>query len=165
MIVLSVVNYGLLSIWLNATIAILILVYHLTFFATMWATRNKDPTKIIAADDNADDNADDSLHLAEEPSIAIHMGNIASLIFLVILNAIAFSIMVDITTHGAINSTLPAERIGSHKWNLKVEIAQTTVLGTELLVLSTILAICAVGRRRYNIEQEDKMEDFEYGLA
>jgi hypothetical protein len=161
MIALSVVNFGMLSIWLNATVGILILIYHISFFAVMWATRKKNPTKIVAAEDDVGD----SLNLADEPSIAIHMGNIASVIFLVIINLIAFSVMVDITTNGAVSSTLPAERIGSHKWNIKVEIGQTAVLGTELVMLSTILAICALGRKRYNIEQEDKIEEFEYGLA
>jgi len=160
MIALSVVNFGMLSIWLNATVAILIIIHHITFFSAMWATRKKNPTKIIAVEDEAGD----SLHLAEEPSIALHMGNIASLIFLVIINAIAFIIMIDITINGGARSTLPAERVG-HKWNIKVEIGQTAVLGVELVMISTILAICALGRRRYNGEQEDKQAEFDYGLA
>jgi len=161
MIALSVVNFGMLSIWLNATVAILILVHHVTFFAVLWASRKKGRSKIIAAEDDVDD----SLHLAEEPSIALHMGNIASLLFLAIINAIAFSVMVDITTNGAIRSTLPSERIGSHKWNIKVEIGQTAVLGVELVMLTTILSICALRRRRFNIEQEEKLEELDYGLA
>jgi len=161
MIALSVVNFGMLSIWLNATVAILALIHHITFFAVLWVTRKKHPTKIIAAEDDDDD----SLHLAEEPSIALHMGNIASILFLVIINAIAFSVMVDITTHGAISSTLPSERIGSHKWNIKVEIGQTAVLGLELVMLGTLLLICAWRRRHFNIEQEEKLEELDYGLA
>lgn len=163
MIALSVVNFGMLSIWLNATVAVLILVHHVTFFAVIWATRKKDTTKIIAVEEDANDS--EYLHVAEEPSIALHMGNIASLGFLAIINAIAFSIMVDITKTGAIGSTLPVERIGSHKWNIKVEIGQTAVLGVELVMLSTILSICALRRRRFNIEQEEKLEEFDYGLA
>lgn len=112
-----------------------------------------------------EDESESALHLAEEPSNFIHIVNIAVLIFLVILNAIAFVIMVDITRLGAVKSTLPAERIGSHKWNIKIEIGQTSVLGVELLVLSTILAMGVSSRRRFNAEQKEKMDEMDYGLV
>jgi len=159
MIALSMVNFGLLSIWLNATVAFLVLIHHLAFLIVTWVNRKQNPPKVIIAEEEGDDT------LVEEPSIAIHMGNIFSLAFLAIINAIAFSIMVDITTRGAISSTLPAERIGSYKWNIKVEIGQTSVLGFELVVLSTILAICGFGRRRYNIAKEMQEDEMDYGLA
>jgi len=158
MFALSIVNFGMLSIWLNATVAFLVLIHHISFLAVTWITRKQNSAKEIAIDD------DNSLHLAPEPSIAIHMANIAFLAFITITNIIAFSVMVDITTRGGLKSTLPVERIG-HKWNIKIQIGQTAVLGVELVVLSTILAICALGRRRFAIEQEEKDEELEYNLA
>jgi hypothetical protein len=71
--------------------------------------------------------------------------------------------MVDITSRGAIKSTLPAERIGSHKWNIKVQIAQTTVLGTELVTLLAVLVICALGRMRFCEAKEKREAELEYG--
>lgn len=161
MISLSMVNFGMLSIWLNSAVAILVLVHHITFFVVAWYARKKNATKMIASEDEANN----PLHLAEERSVAFHTGNVASLLFLVIINALAFCVMVDITTRGAMKSTLPAERIGSHKWNIKVEIGQTSVLGVELVMLSTIFIICALGRRRYNMAEEEKLEEMDYGLA
>ncbi|KDR81032.1 hypothetical protein GALMADRAFT_61472 [Galerina marginata CBS 339.88] len=159
MFALSIVNFGMLSIWLNATVAFLILIHHISFMAVAWVTRKKDTPKDIASEDD-----DDSLHLAPEPSIAIHMANLAFLSFLTIINIIAFSIMVDITTRGGINSTLPIERIG-HKWNIKIQIGQTAVLGVELVLLGAILLISGLGRRRFAIEQEERDEEVEYNLA
>jgi len=158
MFALSIVNFGMLSIWLNATVAVLILIHHITFMAVAWVTKKQIPSKEIVGEE------DDSLHLAPEPSIVIHAANIYSLSFLAIINAIALSIMVDITTRGGINSTLPIERIG-HKWNIKIQIGQTAVLGVELALLATILAISALGRRRFAIEQEERDEELEYNLA
>jgi len=161
MIALSVVNFGLLSIGLNAALAFLILIHHFSFYVATWFTRKPNPAKIHASTDDLDDFA----QLLDEPSIALHLGNIAVLSFLTMLNIVAFAIMIDITTRGPIRSTLPIERIGSHKWNIKVQIGQTCVLGAELLMLGLILAICGLGRRRFNALKEDQEEIHDYGLA
>jgi len=154
MIALSVVNFGILSIWLNATVAFLILIHHISFYAVAWVVRKRSkPTKMLAMDEDAN-----SMPMATE-SIAFYMVNIVSLVFLFIINALAFAIMVDITTRGAINSTLPAERIGSAKWNIKVQIGQTAVLGAELLSLGAILIICAMGWKRLEDEKENREEE------
>jgi len=164
MIALSVVNYGLLSIWLNAAIAVFILLHNATFLGVAWWTKKHSSGTKAAISINDDLDDDGPLTMAE-PAVAFHMGNIAPLIFLCIINVTAFAIMVDITTRGALSSTLPAERIGSHKWNIKVQIAQTTVLGVELLVQLIMLTVCALGWRRLREEEENAMEEYEYGSA
>ena len=95
--------------------------------------------------------------------MAFGLLNILCTSFLCIITAVAFSIMVDITTRGAKKSTLPVERIGSHKWNIKVQIAQTTVLGAELVTLMAALVFCAMGLKRFYDEKERREAEFEYG--
>jgi len=157
---LSMVNFGLLSIWLNAALAVVIAIHHITLCIVTWASRKSIPLKKVIIDDEESSFFLDDLDV--EPPAPYSLTNIASLVFLVILNAIAFSIMVDITTRGAMKSTLPAERVGSHKWNIKIQIGQSSVLGVELLVLSAILTICALGRRRVIEEAEDRKDELEY---
>lgn len=163
MIALSVVNYGMLSIWLNAAVAVLILVHHLSFLAATWVSNKRSGALIktvIDPDDNGVPESDSDEEIIHEP-ISFHLANIGCLVFLFIINAIAFSIMVDITTRGALKSTLPAERIGSHKWNIKIQIGQTTVLGVQLLVLAINLAVCAIGWWRIQ-DQKEASDNAEY---
>ncbi len=156
---LSMVNFGLLSIWLNAFVAVVIAVHHIVLGSVMWASRKRThPSKAII-----DDEESSPLRAIEdlEPPAVYSLTNIAFLVGLVILNALAFSTMVDITTRGGANSTLPAERVG-HKWNLKIQIGQTTMLGAELLVLSAILTLCTLGRQRFTSEVERRKGELEY---
>lgn len=162
-IALSVVNFGMLSIWLNASLAALILAHHTAFFTTSWISRKRFLPKKVAIDDA--DSVYSQAHSADaEPPVAYGTPNIAGLIFLAILNALAFSVMVDITTRGAKASTLPAERVGSHPWNIKIEVAQTSVLGVELLVLGTILALCTLGSQKFTEEKERREAEVECGM-
>jgi len=161
MIALSVVNFGMLSIWLNATVGILILIHHFAFMAVMWRSRkHASSSKTMAV---IDDDETDSLITDSEPPMAFSLLNVLCTSFLCIITAIAFCIMVDITTRGGSKSTLPAERIDSHKWNIKVQIAQTTVLGSELATLMAALVFCAMGMMRFFDEKEKREAELEYG--
>jgi hypothetical protein len=160
MIALSIVNFGMLSIWLNATVAILILIHHFTFLAVAWRSRKHASSSKLAV---IDDDESSSFIMDLEPPMAFSLLNVLCTSFLCIITALAFSVMVDITTRGASKSTLPVERIGSHKWNIKVQIAQTTVLGAELLTLMAALVFCAMGLKRFYDEKEKREAEFEYG--
>jgi hypothetical protein len=161
MIALTIVNFGMLSIWLNATVAFVILLHHFSFMAVTWISRKHASYANIVA---IEDDEMPPLALEDlEPPMPCSLLNIIATTFLCIITTIAFSIMVDITTRGGIKSTLPAERIGSHKWNIKIQIAQTTVLGTELVTLLAVLAICAVGRNRFCEAKEKREAVLEYG--
>jgi hypothetical protein len=161
MIALSIVNFGMLSIWLNATVAFVILIHHFSFLAVTWISRKHTSSAKIAM---IEDDELTPLNLENlEPPMPCSLINIIATSFLCIITTIAFSIMVDITSRGAMKSTLPAERIGSHKWNIKVQIAQTTVLGTELVTLIAVLVICALGRMRFCEEKEKREAELEYG--
>ncbi|KAJ3501092.1 hypothetical protein NLJ89_g9495 [Agrocybe chaxingu] len=97
--------------------------------------------------------------------VAYELWNILTVGFLFIIDSIAFGIMVDITTRGPLSTTLIQERVGVHKWNMKIQIGQSTVLGTELLVLGTMLAICWLGRMRVAEREEELQEEIDYGMA
>ncbi|PPQ82882.1 hypothetical protein CVT25_009699 [Psilocybe cyanescens] len=161
MLALSVVNFGILSIWLNAAVAFLILLHHISFSCVNWVANkrssNRSTTFVIDPEEAL---VEEKSQWDDEPDVEMPIPfqtlNISCLVFLFILTAMAFGIMVDITSRGAMKSTLPAERIGSAKWNIKVQIGQTAVLGCELLVLGANLAICALGRRRVIEVNEDK---------
>lgn len=160
MIALSIVNFGMLSIWLNATVAILILIHHFVFLTAAWRSRKHASSSKLAV---IDDDESSSLIMDSEPPMAFGLLNVLCTSFLCIITALAFSIMVDITTRGASKSTLPVERIGSHKWNIKVQIAQTTVLGAELVTLMAALVFCAMGLKRFHDEKEKREAELEYG--
>jgi len=161
MIALSIVNFGMLSIWLNATVAFVILIHHFSFLAVSWISRTHARSVNIA---EIEDDESTLLNVESlEPPMPCGLFNIIATSFLCCITTIAFSVMVDITSRGAIKSTLPAERVGSHKWNIKVQIAQTTVLGTELVTLLAILVICALGRMRFSEAKEKREAELEYG--
>jgi hypothetical protein len=167
MIALSVVNYGMLSIWLNSTIAVLTICYHLVFLIVVLIYRRRfsSADALIEHHEEEDESEsfDDVYQMpSEPPSIAFNKWSIVVLTFLFLANLIAFCIMVDITALGAERSTLPAERLGSHKWNIKVQKAQTTVLGCQALSLGILLAISAWGRRCIVVEEESKSHHVEY---
>lgn len=153
------VNFGLLSIWLNAFVAVIITVHHVVLGTVIWSSRKRTQSSKAIIDDEESS----PLRAVEdlEPPTVYSLTNIAFLVLLVILNALAFSVMVDITTRGGANSTLPAERVG-HKWNLKIQIGQSTMLGAELLVLSAILTLCTLGRQRFVSEVERRKGELEY---
>ncbi|KAH9479157.1 hypothetical protein JR316_0007743 [Psilocybe cubensis] len=180
MLALSVVNFGLLSIWLNAAVGALILIHHTSYLFITWAHSNRPSSKptdfLIDPEAEADSKSSESLSptLDEksaweddtEPDYAMPLPfqplNIASLAFLSIITSMAFSVMVDITSRGAMKSTLPAERVGSHKWNIKIEIGQTAVLGCAMIALGLNLAVCLLGRRRV-VEANEEKEAREFG--
>lgn len=164
MMALAVVNFGTLSIGLNALLAMLILTHHATFTVQSLKAKRR---LMLARKRVVIDDADSSIFdLDDAPPVppAYDGINIAALTFLLILNAIAFSIMVDITSRGALNSTLPPERVGSHKWNIKIQIGQTSVLGAELLLLAANLALCVVGAKRIEEEKDRREAELECGM-
>jgi len=125
-----------------------------------WRSRkHADSSKMVVIDDDEPN----PLTMDLEPPMAFGLLNVLCTSFLCIITALAFSIMVDITTRGPKRSTLPAERIGSHKWNMKVQIAQTTVLGTELVTLMAALVFCVMGLKRFYDEKERREAELEYG--
>lgn len=170
MIALSVVNFGMLSIWLNSTVAVLILLYHLVFLIVVFVYRKRfspastDKSVVVLFSKPTEDEmiAEWEKMPSKPRSIAFNKWSILALVFLFIANMIAFSIMVDVTTLGAMRGTLPAERLDSHKWNIKIEIAQTTVLGCQLLTIGTLLAISAWGWRCIILDEENRSEEFHY---
>jgi hypothetical protein len=72
--------------------------------------------------------------------------------------------MVHVTTLGAERSTLPAERLGSHKWNFKIQIAQMVVLRRQLLSFGILLVISAWGWRCIIVEQEARSQEVQYTI-
>lgn len=165
MIALSVVNYGMLSILLNSTVAVLALLYHLVFLIVVLIYRksfSSTHTPVVEQhNETEDDSFDDDLP-SKTPSIAFNKWSLIALTFIFLANLIAFCIMVDITTLGALRGTLPAERLGSHKWNITIQKAQTTVLGCQSLTLGLLLGISAWGRRRIVLEEERKSREVQY---
>jgi len=165
MIALSVVNFGMLSIWLNSTVAILVILYHLAFLIVVLVYRkNFSSTDIVVVEQHTEEifHDLDEIPFSKPPSIAYNKWSLVALVFLLVTNIIAFSIMVDVTTLGGMRGTLPAERLGSHKWNIKIQKAQTVVLGCQVLVIGAILGISAWGRRRIIMEEESKSGEIQY---
>jgi len=168
MIALSVVNFGMLSIWLNSTVAILVIAYHLVFLIVVFIYRKSfSSEETLIVEQHGEDNLDDLDDLDEMPfsklsSIAYNKWSLIALVFLLIGSIIAFSIMVDVTTLGALHGTLPAERLGSHKWNIKIQKAQTIVLGCQVLAIGALLGISAWGRRHIVKEQESRLGNVQY---
>lgn len=169
-IVLSVVNYGMLSIWLNSTVAVLVLLYHTMFLVVILIYRKSFSSASVdialkqrtggADDDESSEHFDKPS--SKPPSIAFSNWNIAALVFLFAANLIAFSTMTNVTTLGSVLGTLPAERLGSHKWNIKIQMAQTIIHGCQLLIIGILLLISAWGRRCIILEEENRLQEAQY---
>ncbi|KAF8159208.1 hypothetical protein B0H34DRAFT_747736 [Crassisporium funariophilum] len=173
MIALSVVNYGMLSIWLNSSVAVLALTFHMAFIIVALVQRRRnlrftneallDPQSNSERQGHSMKGEDDAEKTA--PTVAYSKWAVVGFALVFIMNLVALGVMIDITTRGAIGSTLPSEREGSAPWNIKVQIAQTSVLGAEFITLGITLIICALGRRRVMLEEEDKQAALDYGMA
>jgi hypothetical protein len=171
MIALSVVNFGMLSIWLNSTVTILVILYHTVFLAVVviyrksFTSASADPPVVKQHKKGAD--SDESFDYFDRApikplSIAFKKWNIAALFFLFATNLVAFGTMVNVTTLGAVSGTLPPERLGSHKWDITIQIAQTTVFGCQLLTIGVLLGISAWGRRCIILEEENRSQEAQY---
>jgi hypothetical protein len=162
MIALSVVDLT----WLNSMVAALVLLYHIVFLTVVFIYRKNfsspsvDTPVVGKYEGTADENFDyfDRAPF-KPPSIAFSYWSIAALFFLFALNFIAFSIMVNVAALGAVDSTLPSE---SHKWNIKIQMAQTTVVGCQLLTIGVLLGISGWGRRCIILEEENRLQEAEY---
>lgn len=88
------------------------------------------------------------------------------LTFLNIIYLVAFGLMLDITIKGGAKSTLPGERAKgvTYPWNIKVQIAQTALIGVEALTLAVALVTCLIGRARIGQLQDEEQENGDYGL-
>jgi len=169
MIALSVVNIRMLSI--STVAAGFDLLYYIVFLIVVFIHRkNFSPSSAKhhtaeGADDKSFDYFD--MEPLKPQSIAFTNWNITSLIFLLAVNFIAFSVMVDdtvTTALGAMGETLPVEPSGSlqKSWNFKIEVTQTVVLGCQLLAITTALVISAFGRRRIILEEENRLQEAQY---
>jgi hypothetical protein len=162
MIALSVVD----STWLNSMVAALVLLYHIVFLAVVFIHRKNFSstsvdTSVVGKHEGTEDESFDRFDRAQfkPPSIAFSYWSIAALFFLFALNLITFSIMVNGTALSAVDSTLPSE---SHKWNIKIQMAQTTVIGCQLLTIVVLLGISGWGRRCIILEKEHRLQEAEY---
>ncbi|TEB28855.1 hypothetical protein FA13DRAFT_1735363 [Coprinellus micaceus] len=172
---LSIVNFGLLSRWYNAGAAILaflfgsILIYlirrHPKFVPPMVIVlpMSPFPTEKTPKVDRSDQ---ESVHSTPDFHVIHHMATLMCLTFLNIIYLVAFGLMLDITIKGGAKSTLPRERAKgvTYPWNIKVQIAQTALIGVEALTLAGALVTCLIGRARIGQLQDEEQENSDYGL-
>lgn len=83
-----------------------------------------------------------------------------------IITIVGFGMTVEVSIHGA-KSLLPAERAKgmTFPWNMKIQKAQCTFLGVQMLLSLIVLALCAKGRMEISRFEEEKREEIEYGFA
>jgi len=162
MIALSVVD----STWLNSMVAALVLLYHIVFLTVVFIYRKNfsSPSVDTSVDGKHEGTEDESFDYFDRapfkpPSIAFSYWSIGALFFLFALNFIAFSIMVNDTALGAVDSTLPSK---SHKWNIEIQLAQTTVIGCQLLTIGVLLGVSGWGRRCIVLEKENRLQEAKY---
>ena len=172
---LSIVNFGLLSRWYNAAAAILaflfssILIYlirrHPKFVPPMVIVlpMSPFPTEKTPKVDRSDQ---EPVHSTPDFHVIHHMATLMCLTLLNIVYLVALGLMLDITIKGGAKSTLPGERAKgvTYPWNIKVQIAQTALVGVEALTLAVTLVICLIGRARIGQLQDEEQENSDYGL-
>ena len=86
-------------------------------------------------------------------SIAFSEWNIKSLIFLIAINFIAFSIVAHDTA--TVSSTMggkPVETLKLQKMDFQIQATLTVFFGCELLTIAITLGLSALGRRRILLE-------------
>lgn len=179
LVVLSTLNYGVLSLWLNASVAGLAFVFHITIIYLSWRRRTGG---FYASSSSPPPSRSGSLtakvpftltlptilvakHHVEptRPSVAYSVPSLICLAILCTISTIAFGSTVSLTLHG-VQSLLPAERVSIQPWNKKVQIAQSVVIGTQSLLLGIIFLICFLGKRKVHKGRRERKEEVIYGL-
>lgn len=162
--VLSVINVDIGMLPISA-VASLDLLHHIVFLIVVFINRKNFSSAPEQHTARAENKSSDYFEMAplKPQSIAFNKWNIVSLFFLLAANFIAFSVMVDDTNVlGAMGRTLPAESSGLEKWDFKIHVTQTVVLGCQLLTIATMLGISAWGRRSIILEKEDRLQEAQY---
>jgi len=181
LLVLSTLNYGILSLWLNASVAVLTLAFHITILYLSWqrrtagfyasSTSSPPPSRsgslsskvpfpltiptIIAARNPVIE--------ITRPSAAYAIASLTCLSILCTISVIAFGSTVSLTLQG-LQSLLPTERVSVRPWNKQVQIAQSVVLGVHSLLLSVMFLICLLGRRKVHSARRERKDEVIYGL-
>lgn len=226
---LAVVNFGVLSIWVNSTAASLALIYHVTILilnrrrrrttisnspvnitkntqsnnfprdlklpglypSTTYAPQppplslppygsekpepNRRPVTIIVvpppAGNNNNNNTvtesptdDNNTSKSPPPSGAFYtLTSLSSLIGITIITMMGFGMTVEVSIHGS-KSLLPAERAKgmTFPWNMKIQKAQCTFLGVQLLLCLIAVLLCKWGRDEVERVEEEEREEREY---
>ena len=96
------------------------------------------------------------------PSIAFSKWNVISLFFLLAVNFIAFSVMANDTTILGAAGGKPVRPLGLQKWNFKIQVTLTVLLGCQLITIATTLGISAWGRRRIIAEEKSRLQEAQY---
>jgi len=180
LIILSTFNYGVLSLWLNASVAALVIVFHVTIIYLSW--RKRTGGYYASSSSSSPPSRSGSLTAkvpftltlptilvaktpveTTRPSLAYSVPSLVCLAILCTMSTIAFGSIVSLTLHG-VQSLLPAERVSIRPWNKKVQIAQSVVLGAQTLLLSIIFLMCLLGRRKVHRGRRESQEEAIYGL-
>jgi len=207
---LAIVNFGILSIWVNSIAASSALIYHIIILFLNWRrNRVTSPTSLI---DNAPseklmrrDSFPPDLKIPAYPSPAYSpppyepgkfvpnrrpstsivipssaksfsklipsgpfytLFSFCSIIGIMIITLMGFGTTVEVSLHGS-KSLLPAERAKgmTFPWNMKIQKAQCTFLGVQLLLCFIVLFLCAKGRDEISRIEDEKREEAEYGFG
>ena len=172
-VALSVANIEMSSSYYSSmlicsTVASLDLLYHIVLLTVALFVHQKDFSSasehhtVEGAEDNKKSDSDyfDMPPLKPGPpsSIAFSEWNIKSLIFLIAINFIAFSIVA----HGTatVSSTMggkPVESLKLQKMDFQIQATLTVFFGCELLTIAITLGLSALGRRRILLEEETRL--------
>lgn len=177
---LAVVNFGFLSIWLNMSIAILTIIFHVTSLFLVWRERQravaeskllKTFTPSLTSVSSIGEKPPPSIiqkHAPQELPVASSTTSFGLLILFFVVNTVAFLVTITITVNGGVKSTLPSERAKgmTRPWNIHVQIAQSAMLCTESLLMAAIVVLCAVARRKFSMQEREKRDEVDYfGMA
>jgi len=149
---LSGYNYGFFSVIINRFVTALTILVHLCIIASSWEQRQ------------IPDGCPPSVIPRTLPTI--YRSRIAIILMLLcVLNLMAFGMIAQITVEGP-ESLLPAERAPNMTptWNLPIQIAQSSLLGVQSLLLAVLASVAVVGRIRFMSAEKDAREAKECGL-
>lgn len=178
---LSIVNFGLLSRWYNASVSLLTILLHAVLFVLMWRQSRRAPASSTApiapvspvVSEKMEHESQSTTGPKQNPESNLpqfHIVHRATTLlcftFLSIIYLVAFGIMMDVTIRGGKKSTLPSEREKgmTYPWNIKVQVAQTALVGLEAVTMLVILVSCLVSRAKVDAVHDEHREEIEYGL-
>jgi len=177
---LAVVNFGFLSIWLNMSIAILTIIFHVTSLFLVWRERQRALaessltfTPSLTSVSSIGEKTPSSIimeyqkHTPQELPVASTGTSFGLLIFLFVVYTVAFLVTISITLNGGVKSTLPSERAKgmTRPWNIHVQIAQSAMLGAESLLMAVIVVLCVMARRKFSKQERERSDEVDYGMA
>jgi len=138
--ILSLMSFGLISLWIDAASAIFTIIYHILVLSISYRRRNKCP-------------------LTHPP---ITPASISLAFFIVTMWIIAFGITTEVTVNGP-GSLMASEQHA--RWNQGVQVGMSILTAIEAASVGAIVIYCCMMKKSWDLENQACQDEKTYYVA